>query len=106
MIFPSDERPTLPKLLKFPCKEKDIDIPAEIGSEYTKFGVLLLEDNSGARIHDIANKHRDDGQKVVIEILREWLIGKGKQPVSWQTLTAVLKDAGFYELERDIMKCR
>lgn len=105
MIFPSDKRPTLPKLLKFPCKEKDIDIPAEIGSEYTKFGVLLLEDNSGARIRDIANKHRDYGQKVVIEILQEWLIGKGKQPVSWQTLTAVLKDAGFYELEKDIMKC-
>ena len=107
ILFISVIRPTLPELLKFPCKERCINVPEEIGSEYTSFGILLLEDDNGSRIRDIANKHRDDGKKIAIEILQEWLVGKGRQPVTWQTLVEVLKDAGFSELAKDIklIKC-
>lgn len=71
------------------------------------FGILLLEDDNGSKIRDITSKHRDDGKKIVIEILQEWLVGKGKQPVTWQTLMEVLKDSEFPELAKDIelMKC-
>jgi len=39
--------------------------------------------------------------------LQEWLVGKGKQLVTWQTLVEVLKDAKFSELAKDteVMKC-
>ena len=50
----------------------------------------------------IANKYREDGKAITIEILREWLAGRGKQPVTWQTFIEVLKDAGFSELAKDI----
>ena len=67
-----------------------------------KFGILLLKDTSGAKIHDIARKHRQDGMEITIEILKEWLAGKGKQPVTWWTLIEVLKDVEFSELAKDI----
>ena len=70
------------------------------------FGILLLKDTKGARIRVIANKHRDDGMKITIEILEEWLNGRGEQPVTWLTLVKVLKDAGFSELAKDIeLRC-
>ena len=36
------------------------------------------------------------------EILREWATGRGKQPVSWETLTEVLRNIGFGALASDI----
>ena len=66
------------------------------------FGILLLEDTKGARVRVIANKHREDGVDITIEILGEWLDGRGKQPVTWWTFIEVLKDAGFSELAKDI----
>jgi len=53
-------------------------------------------------VHDIANKYREDGKKITIEFLREWLGGRGKQPVTWWTFIEVLKDAEFSELAKDI----
>ena len=54
----------------------------------------------------IADKYREDGKTITIEILREWLGGRGKQPVTWWTFIEVLKDAGFSELAKDIdLRC-
>ena len=96
------QRPTLPKLLKFHYKGRLVNITREIGAEYTKFGILLLNDQTGARITAIAQKHTNDGEKINIEILQEWLQGKGKKPVAWHTLVEVLEDTGLSELAADI----
>ena len=47
-------------------------------------------------------KHRGDVEQINMEILVEWVNGNGKQPVSWATLTEVLRDVEFSVLAREI----
>ena len=94
--------PTLPTLLMFPYKGRFVDIISEIGAKYKKFGILLLNDQTGARITAIAHKHTNDPEQINIEVLQEWLQGKGKKPVTWHTLMEVLKGTGLSELAKDI----
>ena len=70
--------------------------------KYKTFGILLLNDLTGAKIAAIAQRCLNGGEQINIEILQEWLQGKGKKPVSWQTLVDVLKDTGLSELAMDI----
>ena len=84
--------PTLYELLNFPGEEKRINIPQEIGTQYTKFGIILLEDDSGARVDSIVREHRERAEDINTKILQEWLTGRGKQPVTWEPLVEVLQD--------------
>ena len=47
-------------------------------------------------------KHRRDAVQINTEILREWATGRGKQPVSWETLTEVLRNIGLGALASEI----
>ena len=96
------KHPTLPQLLKCRCKGGSVNITTEIGAKYQTFGILLLNDKTGAKVTAIARKHSNDGEQINIEVLQEWLQGKGTKPVTWQTLIEVLKDAGLSELAKDI----
>ena len=44
---------------------------------------------------------REDAEQINLEILRQWIGGKGK-PLSWDTLIDVLKKIGLNTLARDI----
>lgn len=94
--------PTLPELIRFNGVERRINIPLEIGTKYTKFGILLLEDKTGMRTDTIAHKHMKDAEKINIEILQEWIGGRGLYPVTWQTLTDVLRDVELSALAKEI----
>ena len=48
------------------------------------------------------HKHRGDVEQINMEILQEWVSGRGRQPVSWATLTEVLRDVELCELASDI----
>ena len=97
--------PTLPELLKFTCTYgRVINIPQEIGIKYLQFGILLLEDSTGSRLKMIAHKHRENAEQINMEIFQEWLIGRGKQPVTWATLVEVLRDIGLSVLAGDIFE--
>ena len=50
-----------------------------------QFGILLLQHETGASVLSIQNKHGGDIENMNFEILREWLAGRGKQPVIWIT---------------------
>ena len=63
---------------------------------------IQLHDQKGAKITAIAQKCLNDGDQINVEILKEWLQGKGKKPVTWQTLVDVLIDTGLSELAKDI----
>jgi len=65
------------------------------------FGVLLLNDETGAEISAIATKYRDNAEQINLEILRLWIGGKGK-PFSWDMLIDVLKATGLNTLASDI----
>ena len=89
---PVTDRPTLPQLLSFPCAERKVNIPVEIGTKYVRFGTLILEDANGAKVSNMEHKYQRDPERINTEILQEWLNGKGKQPVTWATLIEILHD--------------
>ena len=83
-------------------RERRINIPQEIGVEYCDFGLLLLEDHNGARICALGHKHMNDANEINIEIIEEWVAGKGIHPVSRKTLTEVLRDIELSMLAEEI----
>ena len=102
-------KPTLPELLKFTCTGgRVVNIPVEIATKYVQFGTFLLDDRTGSRVKIIAHKHHYDAERINTEILQEWLTGRGKQPVTWQTFVEVLRDAELPMLAGDIVavKCQ
>ena len=90
------------ELLKFSGQHRTVNIPQEIGPGWMRFGILLLEDGTGASVISMNTKHSGDTEGLNIEILQEWLTGRGKQPVTWKTLTNTLRDAGLTVLASDI----
>ena len=84
--------PTVLECIRLQGRQRRINIPQEIGTNYSQFGIFLLEDANGIRVQSIEHKHRGDAMQINKEILREWATGKGKKPVSWKTLTEVLHD--------------
>ena len=88
--------------ITFQGGERTINIPREIGSNYSQFGILLLNDPNGTRVNNMEYKHRRDAVQINTEILREWATGRGKQPVSWETLTEVLRNIALGALANEI----
>ena len=79
-----------------------INIPVEVGTKYLQFGTFLLDDTNGARVKIMVEKYHYDAEQINTEIFREWLIGRGKQPVIWATLVDVLRDTELSALAKDI----
>ena len=66
------------------------------------FGILLLEDKTGAHVRSLVTKHSKDCESINLEIVQEWLQGRGAKPVSWRTLTRILKAVKLTVLAQDI----
>ena len=79
-----------------------VSIPVEIATKYVEFGTFLLDDRNGSRVEIMEHKHSKDAKSINTEILQEWLHGRGKQPVTWQTLVEVLRDIELTTLSDDI----
>ena len=103
--FPAGDHPTMNELLGFNLKdqrERPINIPQQIGTKYHQFGIHLLNDENGSKMQSISHTHRDNPEKINIEVLQEWIKGSGKQPVTWKTLIGVLRDTELITLASDI----
>ena len=50
----------------------------------------------------MARKHLNDAVEINMEIIQEWLTGRGKQPVTWATLVEVLHDIELSTLADEI----
>ena len=99
------DKPTLPKLLKFPpeCSSPHcINIASRIGNKYWKLGILLLEDDTGHVVDAIVHEHHQDTEQVTLKILQLWINGAGLQPVSWATLIQVLHDVQLNALAKEL----
>ena len=44
----------------------------------------------------------NDANEINIEIIEEWVAGKGKHPVTWKTVTKVLRDIELSTLAEEI----
>ena len=93
----SGEQPTLPELLR-------LKIPLRVGSNYSTFGIFLLDDATGGRIQTLKKQCLGIADDVMLCILQEWLEGKGLKPVSWETLVKTLRDTGLSALADEIQQ--
>ena len=67
-----------------------MDLPLRVGDRFETFGVLLLDDETGDKMAIMREKFMRDPEKITMEVLREWLAGKGVE-VSWESLIATLR---------------
>ena len=84
-------KPTLPRLMLFPNDADVVDVIARIGPKYQEFGTFLLNDEDGSIVDSIEMKFREEPYRINREILKRWLQGHGKGPVTYATLVRVLK---------------
>lgn len=96
--------PTLAELVAFPMPGEKINLTEEIGTHYMEFGTSLLKDSTGELLRSFEKELRGNAGDINARVLSWWLSGKGKQPVSWDTLIAVLHDIKLNRLARDIKK--
>ena len=94
--------PTVLECTRFRGRDRRINIPQEIGTNYYYFGLHLLDDPNGTRIRNLELEYRQNAERINTEILQEWATGRGKKPVSWQTLTEVLRDIELHVLASEI----
>ena len=83
-LFFSDERPSLPELLR-------LKVPQQVGANYSTFGVFLLNDQTGSRVQSLKQACLGNPEDVMLRILQEWLEGKGL-PVTWESLVKTLRN--------------
>ena len=93
-ILSSGERPTLPELLR-------LQVPERVGVSYFKFGIFLLNDETGDRVCAFKKECKDDAEDVTMKILQEWLRGRGLA-VMWETLVNTLRDTKLSSLADEI----
>jgi len=96
------DQPTLVECVWFRGRERRINISQEIGTKYITFGSLLLEERTGESVSAIAHKHMYDSEQTSLEILQEWIAGRGRHPITWNTLIEVLHDIELSTLAREI----
>ena len=90
------------ELIRFRGRERRINIPQQISTNFWNFGILLLEDENSARIKSIMYECRENPEQINMKVLEEWIAGRGKHPVSWDTLIEVLEDINLCTLASDI----
>ena len=72
-----------------------INIINEVGMQYEVLGTLLLNDTRGGILPTIKSEKLLNATEITTEIMRRWLNGKGRQPVTWQTLIECLHFVGL-----------
>ena len=63
--------------------------------DYYKFGILLLEDDFGIKMKMIIRKFGSDAHNMYREMMIQWLWGRGRQPVNWQTFIYTVNSSGL-----------
>ena len=89
--------PSLPQLLR-------LKIPQRVEANYSTFGILLLNDTVGSRIRAIKMECLGNTYSTVVQILQEWLQGRGLEPVTWETLIKTLRDSDLSALADEVQQ--
>ena len=96
------EKPTLPKLINFETPHRTINICKEIGQNWKKVGVLLLNDENGVVVNAIYQQHIGNAENTNFDILQKWINGEGIEDCSWHRLLRVLRMADCTILAREL----
>ena len=91
-------------LRSFECKSgKKIDVVARTAVKYRRFGILLLNDDTGATINNIEKAKGPDPVDITNEIFSRWMEGTGLEPL-WLTLVNCLRDIELNTVANEIQK--
>jgi hypothetical protein len=90
--------PTMPNLLNFNAGTRYLNIPREIGTNYSEFGIHPVQDDNGERVSSLERQFNRAAEDINRHILQEWLQGRGISPVSWATLVDTLRTIELSEL--------
>ena len=71
------------------------NVAEQIGADYFRFGVFLLDDCDGVIVKALEKEHLKISEDINMAILQRWLVGKGVMPVTWSTLVTVLQKIGM-----------
>ncbi len=94
--------PTLYELIAFTlCDGTRLNVAEHIGTDSSTFGILLLNDATGARISAMEQTHRGRPRDINLEILQEWIRGGGRH-VTWNDLVEVLRAIHLHVLADSI----
>ena len=101
-VYYTDEKPTLKALEGLePIGSETIDVLEKIGIDYDQFGMQILQDDNGDAVEEIKDDE-NGARKIKRAIMKRWLKGKGKEPVSWRTLVEVLESVKLRELVKEL----
>ena len=92
------------KLEAFPGPHGPLSIPEQIGVHYRKFGLLLLNDESGAVVSGLERAHLFDPAEIARAILQRWLETQPTE-LTWSRLVQCLKEIDSNTLASDIDSC-
>ena len=98
----TDDKPSLLDLRKFPGKDHNFDVMERIGVNYPDFGMFLLQDSDGSKVSALELTWQRASLPICRDIMKDWLQGKGKTPVTYATLLHCLRDADLHNLAKDI----
>ena len=96
------DRPTVLECIRFQGRKRTINIPEQIATMYPQLGLHLLDDPNGTRVRYLELEYQLNVERINTEILQEWATGRGKKPVTWETLTEVLRDIELGGLASEI----
>ena len=65
-----------------------------LAAHWKKFGVYVDFDNDGSTLDVIESKGKADPEACYLQMMREWIAGRGEQPASWRTLLKLLRQFG------------
>ena len=98
----TDQPPRLPDIISFRGNRGIFNILERIGTRYNEFGIILLEDSDGEKLHCIEREKRENAHDINLEVVSRWIKGEGKGPKNWLVLVGAIEDAGLSELAREI----
>ena len=96
------DKPGLEILKKFPGKSGRLNVIERISTNYTTFGTFLLQDDDGSKVSAIERTRQLNSALICEDIVKDWLQGKGKKPVTYTTLVQCLRDTDLNTLADDI----
>ena len=96
------DKPSLLDLKKFPGKHGRFDVMERIGVNYPELGMFLLQDHDLSKVSSLELTWQRASLPICRDIMRDWLQGKGKLPVTYATLLHCLRDADLHSLAKDI----
>ena len=97
--------PTMPHLTLLnphTSSETGLYIMQQIGSSYLSFGTNILDDANGSVVKALEHQFQRNSSSINWEVLRLWLNGKGRKPVTWATLVKVLREIEMDHLAHKI----